>query len=218
MRGMRDEHSLRQAVLNNPDADEPRLVYADYLEENGNAEWSWQIRHQVAHPETEYWSVTDHHGSESVLDYTHHIFPDWQHPVPDGFNVFAVAYKRGFAEKLFCELPYWIKHHKEILSRNPMRKVIIQNMYRSGLSTVAIGISGGRMRAAVFCENYDEDGRGPLKVGIIDANSINLSDLPSVLSQCIPGPEYATDNYYATTEAAVIIRPHSPAHAPTDGE
>src|SRR3954469_1774277 len=44
---MTDADPLRRAVLDRPDDDTPRLVYADYLDENGEADRAAFVRSQV---------------------------------------------------------------------------------------------------------------------------------------------------------------------------
>ncbi len=53
------EAALLRAVLDAPDDDAPRLVYADWLEEHGEDHWAWAIR---AHCATE--PTRDTHSSE----------------------------------------------------------------------------------------------------------------------------------------------------------
>lgn len=45
---MDTQQALLRAILLNPDDDTARLVYADWLQENGHGERAWYIRHQVA--------------------------------------------------------------------------------------------------------------------------------------------------------------------------
>ena len=47
---MTTSDALLAAVLANPADDLPRLVYADWLEENGEPERAELIRHAVTHP------------------------------------------------------------------------------------------------------------------------------------------------------------------------
>lgn len=47
---MTTSDALLAAVLANPADDLPRLVYADWLDENGQPERAEFIRHAVAHP------------------------------------------------------------------------------------------------------------------------------------------------------------------------
>jgi uncharacterized protein (TIGR02996 family) len=51
-----DERALLRAVIADPDADLPRLVYADFLDDRcgpGDAERANLIRYQMAHPDQE---------------------------------------------------------------------------------------------------------------------------------------------------------------------
>src|SRR5262245_28522095 len=43
-----DGSALLRAVIENPDDDAPRLVYADWLDEHGDAAWAEFIRLQIA--------------------------------------------------------------------------------------------------------------------------------------------------------------------------
>src|SRR5437764_549926 len=46
---MSDRLGLLQAILEAPDDDAPRLVYADWLEDHGDPEWAEFIRAQIAY-------------------------------------------------------------------------------------------------------------------------------------------------------------------------
>lgn len=125
---MRDEISLRKAVIADPENDLSRLAYADCIEENGNADWAWQIRHQVATPDTDYWSVAKCHFNRNdegiyILNFTTHVFPDWQMPLPESKAEVAVRYRRGFAAGLVCTVAYWAKCWKRIIARHPIQTV-----------------------------------------------------------------------------------------------
>ncbi|HYT91149.1 MAG TPA: TIGR02996 domain-containing protein [Gemmataceae bacterium] len=51
---MNQDQALLRAVIDNPDDDGPRLVYADWLEEHGDAERAEFIRIQIAVAESPY--------------------------------------------------------------------------------------------------------------------------------------------------------------------
>src|SRR5437868_6697241 len=52
---MNDRDALFAAILAHPDEDTPRLVYADYLEEQGEGEYAAFIRKQIELSKVEEW-------------------------------------------------------------------------------------------------------------------------------------------------------------------
>ena len=65
---MTTSESLLAAVLSNPADDLPRLVYADYLEENGEPERAEFIRVQVEMAKVQAWQVTHNGGTSTGPD------------------------------------------------------------------------------------------------------------------------------------------------------
>ncbi|MBN9117733.1 MAG: TIGR02996 domain-containing protein [Planctomycetes bacterium] len=59
---MNERDALLRAVCENPDDDTPRLVFADWLQENGEPEYAEFVRLQVRHAELLRYGAPDSHG------------------------------------------------------------------------------------------------------------------------------------------------------------
>jgi len=94
---MDTESALLAAVLANPDDDLPRLVYADWLEENGQAERAEFIRTSVAESYGgQYTSITS-----MVRQYRPHVH------VGDRWPEMTLCIRRGFIAEVYCTLADW---------------------------------------------------------------------------------------------------------------
>src|SRR5262245_32678011 len=83
------ERSLLDAVLENPDDDLPRLIYADWLDENGDAKRAEFIRAQITisqvNASNEYESPVFTSAVKSIIRFTpqdynrwiYHDFAEW---------------------------------------------------------------------------------------------------------------------------------------------
>lgn len=125
---MTDEQSLLATILNNPDDDTPRLVFADWLDENGQEERAELIRVQIelaryptASLRSREWELLVSHGHE------------WkeQAGVP---NEATVEFRRGFIEfATFSACNDWLAFHAGILENNPICDFLIIDFMRGAL-------------------------------------------------------------------------------------
>lgn len=130
---MTDGDALLAAILANPEEDTPRLVYADWLQENGDEARAEFIRIQCEL----YRRFPDHCGfpadksllspHELILDHrcrqlmTAHG-NDW-FPMT-GPQIIHLVY-RGFICRIICDWADWRDHAKDILARHPVREVTL---------------------------------------------------------------------------------------------
>lgn len=134
-----------QTIIANPDDDAPRLVFADWLEEQGECERAEFIRVQVelallleGIPEFQ-WDSLDHvcdPDSSDDQEWKHHVnvlrhreyglrgcefFPSWC-PLIILHNVNTSRYVRGFIESIDVPWSQWLAYHEQIRTATPLRK------------------------------------------------------------------------------------------------
>lgn len=141
---MTDGELLLAAILEHPEEDTPRLVYADWLEENGEGERAEFIRVQVKISKTrmtcEKTFRTLSHDRGHVLftlrcrcspcslarrNYNlgkNHTVWDWCVGIP---AVSVNFYRRGFVSEVRLPLAAWDQHAADIWSRHPVTRCVI---------------------------------------------------------------------------------------------
>lgn len=117
---MADEQTFLDEIVANPDDDTPRLIYADWLEEQGNARGEFirvqcelatlrktQTRYrELRAREKELWL---HHGAEWVKG-----FP---------YSLRRCVFRRGFIEESAVALSYFVRNWAKICRLTPLRHV-----------------------------------------------------------------------------------------------
>jgi uncharacterized protein (TIGR02996 family) len=124
-----DERALLRAVIADPDADLPRLVYADYLDDRGrdrDADRANLIRYQIAHPDRET-------GVNAVL-------------LPELPGNALASVRRGFAVWVGLTLAEFWTHAADLFSRHPIVAVRLDDRF-----PIHIGESGDRDPCAWNC-------------------------------------------------------------------
>src|SRR5262249_15379111 len=118
---MSPEQAFLQAVVANPDDDGPRLVYADWLEEQGRGERAEVIRGQIelarlpeGHPGREPLS-----RREQELLELH--WKEWQAELPGHAGVSWLGDERGFTSVADVEWPVFLEHREELFAATPLR-------------------------------------------------------------------------------------------------
>lgn len=108
---MTTREALLKAVLANPDDDLPRLVYADWLEENDK---------QVA---ADYIRIACAGDAVTTLEYSRRHWrevDDFRDVVKYGMGY---DYSRGFVSGVHCSLANWLKHGPAVVREHPVAKV-----------------------------------------------------------------------------------------------
>ena len=134
---------LLQTILDHPADDTVRLVYADFLEEQGQAERGEFIRvqlrlHQLAAPwpggmakagylaseveelrgrERELLIAGEQQWIAEAFGGMIHATPEW----PDAIQ--GWEFRRGFVGKIFCSPRCWLAHGREIVRAQPVERV-----------------------------------------------------------------------------------------------
>ncbi len=143
---MTDRQAMLQDVLDNPADDAPRLIYADWLDENDEGERAEFIRLQCQYPkQTELQIIVSNFygdewreanqpyptiGSRSPADRFRHLpgiasmFRDW--------TKFAVGswlhYHRGFISHITCTAADWLNHGDAIVIEHPIETVTLTTL------------------------------------------------------------------------------------------
>lgn len=114
-----DGEALLVAILDDPCDDALRLIYADWLDEDGQPERARYIREQI---------LSDPEGCRPRLHhYAQRIWPDSitslvgkKGEYPDGWDW---QWRRGFVESVRCPLDSWLEHGPQIVRAHPVTKV-----------------------------------------------------------------------------------------------
>lgn len=102
-----DELFLRM-ILDRPDDDGPRLVFADWLEERGDCDRAELIRLQcLGGDETRVQELIRRHGRA------------WAGPASR--HTYALAFRRGLVEEVTMAAPTLLRHGEEVFARYPVR-------------------------------------------------------------------------------------------------
>jgi uncharacterized protein (TIGR02996 family) len=100
-----DRDALLRAIIAHPGDDTPRLVYADWCEENGEEARARFIREQVGHPDRKctFWEwLGDFHSSCNGRDW---------------------VWRRGFIEGVILSAEDWALRCTQLIERYPIRSV-----------------------------------------------------------------------------------------------
>jgi uncharacterized protein (TIGR02996 family) len=128
-------HQFLQAILANPDDDTPRLVYADWLDENGNPERAEFIRVQIELAKLSRWDPKRKalEQREDELFTRERNWREWTGSLPEFFNAnweqcagrpeAWVTFRRGFPHEVKCSAKSWFDHAEEFYSAAPIEAV-----------------------------------------------------------------------------------------------
>lgn len=126
---MSDGDALLKSIIANRDDDTPRLVYADWLEENEQTDRAEFIRLTIS-----YLRLTQLHeqlqaireDSDQLREVSNAwLETSWKPHLPAGCSWCRQDLKqRGFVEEIECAASTWIANADELLAGHPIRKVI----------------------------------------------------------------------------------------------
>jgi uncharacterized protein (TIGR02996 family) len=122
---MPDADTFLRAVLEKPDDDAPRLIYADWLDENGDPERAEFIRLQCALAARQPVRGRDANPNflamlrrEDQLLERHAA--TWQAPFESGRNL-SLTFRRGFVENVVADAHTFVQIAEELFRRSPVR-------------------------------------------------------------------------------------------------
>src|SRR5579872_1614374 len=143
---MKEQDALFAAILDAPDDDAPRLVYADWLDEHGQPERAEFIRVQIErarlladNPRAEALKKREKVLWEAHGDGWRKELPVWARP--------RCLYERGFATAVQARARDFLKGAAGLLRRAPVRRVELRNLDDALAAAVAASPALGRLSA-----------------------------------------------------------------------
>ncbi len=153
---MTEHPGFLQDILEHPDDDVPRLIYSDWLEENGQEDRAEFIRVQVElwRRRDEY-KVNNWHGKERTRAYNalqvrermlhERVLDWWGDEIPKGdprqlYNneivigshrpppITRVYFRRGFIASVDCVLSVWQEYGRKLATRHPIERVLAKDL------------------------------------------------------------------------------------------
>src|SRR5262245_50285811 len=118
------DSAFRRSILESPDDDAPRLVYADWLDERGESDRAEFIRLQIRLARMDR-ADPDHRALKSVVDQigqAHHV--EWVNQLPQFEDVHWEIFDRGFISTVRFDNPdaYFVSA-KKVFAAAPIREV-----------------------------------------------------------------------------------------------
>jgi uncharacterized protein (TIGR02996 family) len=117
-----DADGLLQDILDNPDDDGPRLVYADWLEEHGDPDRAAFIRIQIEAARLQLEKALRPSLHERGRELLERHRGEWLRDVPPPLRK-DFAFERGFVGWLYCSALEFLRGAERLFRRNPVRSV-----------------------------------------------------------------------------------------------
>jgi len=141
---MTDREMLLVAIREHPEEDTPRLAFADYLQERGNAyfeDWATLIRTQIEATKVERHSARWFELAQQQAELFEKRKLDWDPYSGSGLG--CAAYRRGFREAIpfDCDAPNFSRHFDLAFAGNPLRAVRLNWNRKSGMREIFQGIA-----------------------------------------------------------------------------
>lgn len=116
-----DGEALRAGVLLNPDDNTVRLIYADWLEENGEPERGGFVRAQVWLAQAEPYSPVARQHEDTANKLSKDRRANWAAPVRR--FVLEGRFARGFVEHVAVDVTAFPRHAAELFALEPVRSL-----------------------------------------------------------------------------------------------
>src|SRR5947209_10059060 len=152
---MTHEEAFLQAILEQPDDDAPRLVYADWLEEHGESERAAFIR---LHIELAGMDPDDSRRDEvrrKLGPMLHGQQVAWRARLGRGVDGLRLA--RGFAEGVRLTATHWLRRGRRLLEAAPIREV---QLSEAGPQVEALAAAATLARLTALDLSHNELGAG----------------------------------------------------------
>lgn len=148
-----DEAGLLDAIAEEPEADDLRLIYADWLHDHGDPERAEFIRLQfqiAAEPETSDVLPVLQLREREILSRRRH---EWERPVYEAMGMLApgepgatgrvsCVFRRGLPDCIVCPLATWVHRGPRLATVSPVTSVTIV----SGQVTTRLSMADGTSR------------------------------------------------------------------------
>jgi uncharacterized protein (TIGR02996 family) len=150
-RAMRDDAAFLRAIIDNPDDDLPRLVYADWLDEHGEPARAEFIRVQC-----ELARLTWHDPpAERLRQRQRELLAEhetrWTGPLAE--FVAGFEFRRGFIENVSLGAGAFLRHGESLWRSAPVRGVRLTNAWEE-IDKLAAAPHLGRVRSLLLSGNY----------------------------------------------------------------
>lgn len=117
---MPDEQSFLDEIVANPDDDVPRLIYADWLEEQGNPRGEFiRVQCELATLKKTQVRYRELRAREQELWASHGL--EWVKGFP--YSLRRCVFRRGFIEESAVALSYFVRNWSKIFRLTPLRHV-----------------------------------------------------------------------------------------------
>src|SRR5215207_10420738 len=132
---MSDEDALLAAIIANPDEDTVRLVYADWLDENGDSERAEFIRLQVAQADKPRMYDADHFRAEALFRKNGEA---WLAELPKLHGIeWEDTFRRGFGYAIRVQAgELLLRHHARLFAAEPIQALTLYEADEGMLSKV----------------------------------------------------------------------------------
>ncbi|MGL6076505.1 MAG: TIGR02996 domain-containing protein [Fimbriiglobus sp.] len=123
-----DEAALLRTICEDPDADLPRLVYADWLEEHDRIERAEFIRWQIEITNDPIRYGSSYFRNQFNTDFYSHFVPDWLKSLPrwakeydPSSHLYPQLFERGFLTKWEFQASLFARHGESFMAVHPLR-------------------------------------------------------------------------------------------------
>jgi uncharacterized protein (TIGR02996 family) len=120
------EADFLRGILDDPDSDTPRLVFTDWLEEQGDDLRANFIRTQIELSHIPYNAA----GWKEVFDRQHALRlryePRWRKQLPPWTAYLRLQLRRGFGGHASTTIPNFLKHSKKLFQLEPIQHVRLE--------------------------------------------------------------------------------------------
>jgi uncharacterized protein (TIGR02996 family) len=186
---MTSRRALLQAVLDAPDDDLPRLVFADWLDENGESDRADFIRAQIEFSRTPEDSPRFEQLRQQATTWPRTIRQaGWLKEVP-GWARHRAEFRRGFVEHVVCTAASFARRGARLFDNAPVRSVVL-TAFSKQVGLVAQASHTSRLRALTLNAERYEERPTPAEIQQL-ANSSHVGNLKTLnlVGNWLGGPE-----------------------------
>ncbi|HUR55777.1 MAG TPA: TIGR02996 domain-containing protein [Gemmataceae bacterium] len=222
-----EQKQLYRAVLDHPDEDTPRLMYADWLDENGDPARAEFIRLQCALSEREHAAPVPPADADlrRMLDLRRQMESRWLAEMPLIYGVHWVGFRRGFPGVRVTSPTTLVRSARKVFAAAPVEAVTVDGLNATGAGSLADSPVLRRIRHLTLDRYYiGREGDGPLRrilhaPGVSGLRSLTVTgsflDEPG-MRVVATGPhltalEWLNTSYGAVTDASAALLLASPA-------